>query len=166
MIQKELFGKLPCGCEVYAYTLSNNSGTAVRILNLGGILQSILVKDAKGEIADVVCGYDTVEGYLNAGGYQGALIGRYGNRIGKSTFTLEGETYHLYNNDGVNHLHGGKKGFDKKLWKVTEAGTADEPALILTIVSPDGENWYEAGSFAVTGNSDPQIYKGPDPQKL
>ncbi len=149
MIRKELFGKLPCGCEVYAYTLENASGTAVKILNYGGILQSILVKDANGNVADVVCGYDTIDGYLNAGGYQGALIGRYGNRIGKSQFTLEGKTYSLYNNDGVNHLHGGKYGFNTKIWAVTESGTTEEPALILTTVSPDGEESYP-GTLTVT----------------
>ena len=78
MIKKELFGKLPCGCEVYAYTLSNDSITSVCILNYGGILKNIWVKDKNGTPADVICGFDSIDGYLTSGGYQGALIGRSG----------------------------------------------------------------------------------------
>lgn len=142
MITKELFGNLPCGCEVFAYTLSNASIASVCILNYGGIVKNIWVKDKSGVPADVVCGYDNIEAYLNAGGYQGALIGRTGNRIAKGKFTLDGKDYQLYCNDGNNSLHGGKKGFNTKLWNVVEAGTDDEPELILTITSPDGEENY------------------------
>ncbi len=148
-IQKELFGKLPCGCEVIAYTLTNDSPTSVRVMNLGGTLLNIWAKDKGGNAADVICGYDSVEDYRVSSGYQGALIGRYGNRIGDATFVLDGEIYHLYKNDGPNHLHGGKSGFDKKLWNVREAGTEAEPALILTMVSPDGEESYP-GTLTVT----------------
>ena len=140
MIKKELFGKLPCGCEVYSYTLSNDSITSVSIIDYGGTLKNIWVKDKDGKVADVICGYDTIEGYLTSGGYQGALIGRVGNRIAKAKFTLEGKEYQLNNNDGQNTLHGGIKGFNTKMWK--EAGTDEEPALILTYTSPDGEENY------------------------
>ena len=116
MIKKELFGKLPCGCEVYAYTLSNDSITSVCILNYGGILKNIWVKDKAGRCADVICGYDSLEGYLTAGGYQGALIGRIGNRIAGGKFTLEGKEYQIFQNDGKNSLHGGKSGFNAKIW--------------------------------------------------
>ena len=142
MIKKELFGKLPCGCEVYSYTLSNDSITSVSIIDYGGTLKNIWVKDKDGKVADVICGYDTIEGYLTSGGYQGALIGRVGNRIAKAKFTLEGKEYQLNNNDGQNTLHGGIKGFNTKMWKVEEAGTDEEPALILTYTSPDGEENY------------------------
>ena len=107
MIKKELFGKLPCGCEVYSYTLSNGSITSACILSYGGIIKNIWVKDKNGVEADVVCGFDNIEGYLTSGGYQGALIGRIGNRIGGAKFTLEGKEYELYKNGGNNSLHGG-----------------------------------------------------------
>ena len=148
MIKKELFGKLPCGCEVYSYTLSNDSITSVSIIDYGGTLKNIWVKDKDGKVADVICGYDTIEGYLTSGGYQGALIGRVGNRIAKAKFTLEGKEYQLNNNDGQNTLHGGIKGFNTKMWKVEEAGTDEEPALILTYTSPDGEENYPGTLFA------------------
>ena len=115
MIKKELFGKLPCGCEVYAYTLSNGSITSACVLNYGGIIKNIWVKDKNGVEADVVCGFDNLEGYLTSGGYQGALIGRIGNRIGGAKFTLEGKEYELYKNDGNNSLHGGKDGFNQMM---------------------------------------------------
>ena len=142
MITKALFGKLPCGCEVYAYTLTNASITSACILNYGGIIKNIWVKDKNGAAADVVCGFDTIDGYLTSGGYQGALIGRIGNRIAKGKFTLDGKEYQLYCNDGNNSLHGGKRGFNTKIWKVEESGTAEEPALVLTTTSPDGEENY------------------------
>lgn len=142
MITKELFGKLPCGCEVYAYTLTNASITSASILNYGGILKNIWVEDKNGVKADVICGYDCIDGYLTSGGYQGALIGRIGNRIAKGKFTLEGVEYQLNCNDGQNSLHGGKFGFNTKIWNVTEAGTDEEPALVLTYVSPDMEENY------------------------
>jgi len=142
MIKKELFGNLPCGCEVYAYTLTNAGITSACILNYGGIIKNLWVEDKNGEKADVVCGFDCIEGYLTAGGYQGALIGRIGNRIARGKFTLEGVEYQLFCNDGRNSLHGGKRGFNTKIWNVEEAGTEEEPALILTYVSPDMEENY------------------------
>ncbi len=142
MIKKELFGKLPCGCEVYSYTLSNDSITSACILNYGGILKNIWVADKKGVKADVICGFDNINGYLTSGGYQGALIGRIGNRIGGAKFTLEGKEYNLYKNDGNNSLHGGKDGFNAKIWNVIEADSDTEPSLILTYTSPDGEENY------------------------
>ncbi len=148
-IKKELFGKLPCGCEVYAYTMKNASGTSVRIMDRGGTLLNIWVADKNGKTEDVICGYDTLDGYLNNAGYQGALIGRYGNRIAKGKFTLCGKEYSLFINNGANHLHGGQFGFDKKIWHVIESGNDEEPSLIMTIVSPDGEESYP-GTLTVT----------------
>ena len=146
-ITKALFGNLPCGCPVYAYTLENGTRTSTRILNYGGIIANLWVKDGQGETADVVCGYDCIEGYLTAGGYQGALIGRIGNRIAGGKFTLDGKEYTLYRNDGNNSLHGGKNGFNTKIWDVC-AQDGEEPQLILTMTSPDGEEGYP-GTLAV-----------------
>ncbi|MBO5110011.1 MAG: galactose mutarotase [Clostridia bacterium] len=142
MILKDKFDVLPDGREVVAYTLKNASGAYVKILNYGGILNEICVPDREGKLADVICGYDTISGYLTAGGYQGALIGRYGNRIGQAKFTLEGKEYVLYKNDGDNHLHGGKEGFDKKIWEATAWEIGDTSYLALTYLSPDGEEGY------------------------
>ena len=139
MITKELFGNLPDGREVYSYTLANGSITSACILDFGGILKNLWVKDKNGEAADVVCGFDNIEGYLISNGYQGALIGRVCNRIGGGKFTLDGIEYQLDKNDnGKNTLHGGKIGFNAKIWD-TESVDGDEPQLILTYTSPDGE---------------------------
>lgn len=142
MIKKELFGKKPCGCEVYAYTLTNYFGASVKIITLGATIVSINVPDKEGNFADVVCGYDDVDSYLNNSGYQGAIIGRYGNRIKNSSFTLDGTEYKLFNNEGNNHLHGGKEGFDKKIWdaKAWEAGSTIY--LEMSCFSKDMEEGY------------------------
>ena len=143
MINKELFGKKPDGSEVYAYTLTNKSGASARILTMGGILANLYMPDRDGKLADVVFGFDSVDDYLNGGGYQGALIGRYGNRIGSGRFTLNGVTYQLALNDnGKNHLHGGNVGFNRKLWDAVPFETSDSCGLILTLTSPDGEENY------------------------
>ena len=143
MINKELFGKKPDGSEVYAYTLTNKSSASARILTMGGILANLYMPDRDGKLADVIFGFDSVDDYLNGGGYQGALIGRYGNRIGSGRFTLNGVTYQLALNDnGKNHLHGGKVGFNQKLWDAVPFETADSCGLILTLTSPDGEENY------------------------
>lgn len=142
MIIKELFGKKPCGCEVYSYTLKNDSGASVTILTLGGIIQSINIPDKNGAFADVVCGYDDVSSYLTNGGYQGAIIGRFGNRIKNSRFTLDGVEYNLFNNEDPNHLHGGKEGFDKKLWNAKSYQIEDTMYLELSYFSEDMEEGY------------------------
>ena len=143
MINKELFGKKPDGSEVYAYTLTNKSGASARILTMGGILANLYMPDRDGKLADVIFGFDSVDDYLNGGGYQGALIGRYGNRIGSGRFTLNGVTYQLALNDnGKNHLHGGNVGFNQMLWDAVPFETADSCGLILTLISPDGEENY------------------------
>ena len=146
-IVKDIFGKKPDGRVVERYTLSNAGGMRVAILSLGGAIQSLVVPDRDGKPGDVVCGYDGVESYLGGDGYQGALIGRFGNRIAKGKFTLEGKDYTLYCNNGANHLHGGKEGFDHKLWEVTPDENAN--ALVLHYLSPDGEEGYP-GNLDVT----------------
>ena len=146
-IVKDIFGKMPDGRAVERYTLSNLNGMRVAILSLGGAIQSLVVPDRDGKPGDVVCGYDGVESYLGGDGYQGALIGRFGNRIAKGKFTLDGKDYTLYCNNGANHLHGGKEGFDHKLWEVTPDENAN--ALVLHYLSPDGEEGYP-GNLDVT----------------
>ena len=142
MITKELFGNKPCGCEVYSYTLTNSKQATVKIITLGGTLVSINIPDKNGNFADVICGYDDVNSYLKNSGYQGALIGRFGNRINNSCFMLDGKEYKLYNNEKNNHLHGGKEGFDKKLWDATAWEIGDTMYLELSYFSKDMEEGY------------------------
>lgn len=142
MIIKALFDKMPDGREVYSYTLINSKNASVKIISLGGRINELNIPDKDGNLADVVFGFDNVNDYLNDTGYQGALIGRFGNRICKAKFSLDGVNYDLYVNDGNNHLHGGKIGFDKKIWdiKTWEIGTV--MYLEASIFSPDGEEGY------------------------
>lgn len=144
MITTSVFGKTQSGEEVLAFTLSDGEKSAV-ILNLGGIIQSITVPDKNGNPTDVILGYHDVAGYETNGGYLGALIGRFGNRIGEGKLTIDGKQYQLYLNDRGNHLHGGKNGFNKKIWAHEIRG--DE--LALSIVSADGEENYP-GTLKVT----------------
>lgn len=137
-IIKSVFDKMPNGKEVFVYTLENDYLRA-KILNYGGTLQSLVVDGT-----DVVCGYDDIKSYIESTGYHGALIGRYANRIAGGKFTLDGEEYTLAKNErGVTHLHGGNVGFDKKIWKVTEA-KADTEKIVLSLElnSPDMEEGY------------------------
>jgi len=113
-----------------------------KITNYGGIVVSLLAPDRNGKMGDVVLGYGTLDEYIADNPYFGALIGRYGNRIGNARFTLEGVEYKLAANDGVNTLHGGVKGFDKVVWEAEEAEAKDGAALRLTYVSPDGEEGF------------------------
>lgn len=140
-ITKALFGKLTDGTEIIRYTLSNQNGMKVSILNFGGAIQQILVPDARGRLGDVVCGYDNLIDYVEGDGYQGALIGRFGNRIAHGQFTLNGKSYTLFQNNNGNHLHGGKVGFSHRVWSVAEKD-CEEPELILHLVSPDGDEGY------------------------
>ena len=142
MIEKKNFGKLPDGREVLQYSLKNKSGMGVNVITYGAIVTNIFVKDKNGNIGDIVLGYDSLEGYLNDKSYFGAIVGRYGNRIGKGKFSLDGKGYQLTINDGENHLHGGKVGFDKVLWNAESKLSPSGPSLTLTYVSKDGEEGY------------------------
>lgn len=148
MITKQYFGKLADGREVYSYNMINESGMSARISEYGGAIVELRVPDREGRIADVVAGYDAICDYENNPGYLGALVGRVGNRINKGKFTLDGVTYQLYLNNNGNSLHGGKVGFSRKIWSV-EAIDGVEPKLILSIVSPDGDDNYP-GTLTVT----------------
>ena len=150
-ISEAPFGKMPDGTPVKIYTLRNSEGIEARIMTYGGIVQSLKVPDKKGKFDDVVLGYDNLDGYIvNKGDpHFGALIGRYGNRIGGAKFTLEGKTYTLAANNGPNSLHGGIKGFDKVVWQGRSSVTPIGPALELTYVSKDGEEGFP-GNLKVT----------------
>src|SRR5215217_7783569 len=136
-ISKEVFGELPDGQKADLYTLTNANGMTVNITNYGGIITKITAPDKKGEWADVVLGFDSLQPYLNGHPFFGALVGRYGNRIAKGKFKLNGQEYSLAINNGPNALHGGKKGFDKVLWKATEINKDSIVGLELDYVSKD-----------------------------
>ena len=140
--EKKVFGKLPDGREVYQYTLMNKSGAILKVINFGAIVTSLTVPDRNGKYDDVVLGYDSLQEYIKGQSYFGAIVGRYGNRIGKGQFTLEGKKYKLATNNGPNHLHGGNIGFSKVLWDAKTVQDSAGPSLELTYVSPDGEEGY------------------------
>lgn len=141
-MKKESFGKTADGQNVDLYTLTNRGGVEASIINYGGILVSLKVPDRNGRLDDVVLGFDTLDGYLKGHPYFGAIIGRFGNRIAKASFTLNGARYNLTANDGENHLHGGVKGFDKVVWDATPLDVKDGGAIQLTYRSLDGEEGY------------------------
>src|ERR1039458_1360681 len=146
-VSKADFGKTPDGTPVQIFTLTNEHGLEARISSYGGAVVSLKTPDRTGQMAHTVQGFDTLEGYLNpAEPFFGALIGRYGNRIGHAKFALDGKTYTLAANDGANTLHGGKKGFDKVVWTPREL---PDGGLQLAYTSKDGEEGYP-GNLKVT----------------
>lgn len=136
------FGATRDGTPVQLYTLRNGKGMEARIMNYGGIVVSLTAPDRNGQYADVVLGYDRLADYLASTPYFGALVGRYGNRIAKARFTLDGQVYKLAANNGPNSLHGGLKGFDKVVWSAKSLATPDGPALELNYMSKDGEEGF------------------------
>jgi aldose 1-epimerase len=148
-LRKSAFGKMKDGEPVGLYTLTNTGGMEVAITNYGGVVVSIKAPDRSGKFADVVLGFDTFDAYLNNTPFFGVLVGRYGNRIAKARFTLDGHEYHLAANDNGNTLHGGLKGFDKRLWNAKDVSTKEVPALELTYLSKDGEEGFP-GNLSVT----------------
>lgn len=141
-ITKTTFGKTTDGQQADLYVLSNKKGMQVAITNFGATIVSVKVPDRNGKVADVVLGYDDVKDYESGKAYFGATVGRYANRIAHGEFTLNGATYTLAKNDGENHLHGGVRGFSKKMWTAKEVSTGNRPALKFTYVSEDGEEGY------------------------
>jgi aldose 1-epimerase len=148
-ISKQPFGQTADGTKVDLYTLKNDKGMEVKIMTYGGIITSLTAPDRNGKYADVVLGFDNLEQYLKGHPNFGALVGRYGNRIAKGRFTLDGQEYKLAINNGENHLHGGLKGFDKKVWGAQEVQGKDSVGLQLTCLSKDGEENYP-GNLSVT----------------
>lgn len=136
------FGTTSRGEAVRLYTLKNARGVELRVINYGGIILSLKVPDRNGRLGDVVLGFDSLGDYERGSPYFGAIIGRYGNRIAGGRFTLDGQTYTLARNNGVNHLHGGVRGFDKVVWAATQFGGGDSTGLVFRYTSPDGEEGY------------------------
>jgi aldose 1-epimerase len=148
-VTKEPFGQTKDGTPVSLFTLRNSKGAEARISNYGGLVISLKMPDRNGQYGDVVLGYDSLDGYLKETPYFGALVGRYGNRIARGKFTLDGTTYILATNNYPNALHGGVKGFDKVVWTPEVGTTPEGPSLKLTYVSKDGEEGYP-GTLSVT----------------
>lgn len=136
MIEKKRFGEIE-GREVSLYILKNDN-LEVTLSDYGATIIRIRLTLKNGEVRDLVRGYDTLESYMNADGYLGAVVGRVGNRICRGKFTLDGKDYELYCNNGVNHLHGGKIGFDKKICDTV----IGDDCITFSAVSPDGEEGY------------------------
>jgi aldose 1-epimerase len=138
-IEKRSFGKTSSGGTVDLFTLRNAGGMEAAITNYGATLVSLKTADRAGKVADVVAGFDSIEGYLGDHPYFGATVGRYGNRIAKGRFTLNGKEYKLATNNGPNHLHGGIKGFSRVIWQAEPVG---QNGVKLLYVSKDGEEGY------------------------
>jgi aldose 1-epimerase len=138
-VVRDTFGSVK-GEPVERFTMKNARGVTVQAISYGGIITSITTPDRTGAIADIVLGFDSIDGYLKDHPFFGAIIGRYGNRIAKGRFTLDGQTYKLATNNGPNHLHGGVRGFDKAVWQA--APLAGKNGVAFTRTSPDGEEGY------------------------
>ncbi len=141
-IEKKPFGKTADGKQVTLYTLSNNQGNTVELIDYGAIVVSINVPDRSGKKTNVTAGFSSIDGYLERHPYFGATVGRFCNRIAMGKFSLEGKSYSLAVNNGPNHLHGGEVGFDKRMWQVAEVKSDNSVGLKFTYVSPDGEEGY------------------------
>lgn len=158
-ITQETFGYMEDGTEVFLFTLSNSNNIQAQITNYGGIITSLHVPDRDGNVENIVLGFDKLDDYLSDHPYFGALIGRYGNRIEQGRFDLDGMQYELSINDGENHLHGGERGFDKRVW---DTEIVDNQILKLTYMSPDGEMGYPGNlqvtaSYTLTQNNELKI---------
>lgn len=141
MVNRESAGTVD-GNPVFYYTLRNKNGMEAKFTDFGATLISLHVPDRNGKLADIVLGYDDVQGYQQGSSYFGATIGRYGNRMGKGTFQLSSKTYNLSKNNGENTLHGGTKGFNKVVWQAKALTRKGAPAVQFTYVSKDGEEGY------------------------
>lgn len=143
------FGALSDGTKIEAVTLTNGAGMSARIMTLGATLQSLIVPDKAGRKDDVVLGYDTAQEYLTRPNYFGASVGRYANRIAKAKFSLDGKIYALTANDGPNSLHGGPRGYDKRVWKIDSVTSGADAKVVMSYVSADGEEGFP-GELKVT----------------
>ncbi len=143
------FGTLSDGAKIEAVTLTNGAGMSAKIMTLGASLQSLIVPDKTGRKDDVVLGYDTAQEYLTRPNFFGASVGRYANRIAKGKFALDGKTYSLATNDGPNSLHGGPRGYDKRVWKIDSVASGADAKVVMSYVSADGEEGFP-GELKVT----------------
>jgi galactose mutarotase-like enzyme len=149
-VTKQFFGRTPEGQSVYLYTLTNRQGMQASVMTYGGIMMTLKVPDRNGYLEDIVLGYPTLEQYLQTGNkpYFGAVVGRYANRIANGRFMLGGVTYQLSVNEGQNTLHGGIRGFDKRVWNAEVICSDGAASLILSYLSKDGEEGFP-GNVAV-----------------
>jgi aldose 1-epimerase len=141
-VTRDLFGHLPDGTAIEMVRLCGDNGFEVRLITYGAAIQSMLVPDRAGRLADVVLGRADLEGYLAVRRFLGATVGRYANRIANGSFELDGQRFQLPTNDGPNALHGGLAGFDRKPWTITGIGESPAPFVTLSYVSADGEEGY------------------------
>jgi aldose 1-epimerase len=141
-LQASEFGKTSEGVSVYRYVLTNNKGVEAVVISYGATLVSLKVPDRNGKAADIVLGYDNLDAYEQGKSYFGATIGRYGNRIARGEFTLDGTVFRLPKNDGPNSLHGGMRGFNKRVWTAVDRSRADAQVLELSYTSADSEEGY------------------------
>src|SRR5829696_7758412 len=141
-MRREAFGTTPEGEPVDRYTLSSTAGVALDVLTWGGVIQSIRMPDRRGAVADVALGYDSLDQYRADKSYFGSIVGRYANRIRGGRFTLDGREHALETNAGNNHLHGGRRGFSKAVWSAEPFEHGGDIGLVLTHVSPDGDERY------------------------
>ncbi len=170
LVQKQAWGQLADGSPVDLYTLTNKNGLVAQITNYGGIVVSLMTPDRNGKMEDVVLGYETLDEYVRDNPYFGCIVGRYGNRIAKGQFELDGKTYNLAKNNGENHLHGGLKGFDKVIWEAVPDTSEGEASLNLTYVSPDMEEGYPGNLevrvvYTLTKNNELKITYFATPDK-
>ena len=150
-VETTMFGRLSVKEEAQLFTIQNSKGTTVKISNWGGTIVSILVPDKKGRMKDIVLGFDSLEEYMSDHPYIGTLIGRYANRISKGKFVLDGKEYQLAQNSGVNHLHGGTKGYNKVLWNYSPYADIDRAGIMMNYLSFDMEEGYP-GNLKVNVN--------------
>ena len=148
-ISKTPFGKTKDGTEVSLFTCTNKNGLVMKVMTYGATVVSMETPDKAGKLANIQLGFPTLEGYLQRHPYFGSTVGRYGNRISKGKFSIDGKEYSLATNNGPNHLHGGLKGFDAVVWNAEEVKTADSVGVKFTYMSKDGEEGYP-GNLAVT----------------
>ena len=141
-IQKSVFGKAPGGQAVYAYTLTNAKGARAQIITWGAVLTRLMMPDRDGRLGDVVLGLDTLKPYEGQVPYFGATVGRYANRIAKGRFRVGGKTYKLAVNNGPNSLHGGIKGYDKRVWRAVPLATPAGPSVTLLLTDKSGTEGY------------------------
>ena len=141
-ITRNAFGKTPDGEQIDIFTITNSRNCQISIITYGAILQSVKFPDKNGEIAELVLGFDELEGYLGKHPFYGCTVGRFANRIGKAKFILDGKEYNLAKNDGNNHLHGGLKGFGRAVWEAFPLKRDNSASVKLAYASPDGEDNY------------------------
>jgi aldose 1-epimerase len=141
-VNRDAFGRLPDGTPVDRFALTNSRGVEVRLMTYGAALISVHVPDRSGRLEDIVLGFDTLDDYLVKSRFFGAVVGRYGNRIAKGRFMLDGAPVQLAVNNGANHLHGGNRGFDKVAWKAEPFERDGNAGVVFTYTSADGEEGY------------------------